>query len=146
MTTIHTTHSTSSPEAPWSNGHREIAVACATKLLDKCEGKYNDRFMEALLEWNNNPRADGYTPAAMFNGRLVSTDLPQLAERDGEPIDQAAATAAHQRTAAGKEEYYNKHAHDLEPPSPGQPVVIFDKKKLRDGPNLAPSTHSMTLI
>ena len=71
-------HETSDPMRPKGNGHAESAVAQAEHLLDRVNGKYDGEFIEALIDWNNAARADGFSPVAMFMGRRLRTRMPAI--------------------------------------------------------------------
>ena len=67
----------SSPYNPQSNGHAEIAVK-AVKYLYKKEGGNWESFLKALRAFRDTPRADGKSPAMLFLGRTLRTELPRL--------------------------------------------------------------------
>ncbi len=69
---------TSSPYNPRSNGLTEAAVKNCKKLLIKCTvGEEN--FAEALLEFRNCPRSDGYSQAQLMFRCHIRTALPAAA-------------------------------------------------------------------
>ena len=102
---------------------------CAKRLLKKNNCKYNEEFLDQLIEWNATPRPDGYAPSAMLNGRITRSCLPALEDTYEQPFDQAAAAAARAKTAESSKRYYDKHAKDLPPLQVGERVVIFDEDK-----------------
>ena len=122
-------HDYSDPLAPWTNGHGESGVACAKRLLKKNGGKYNEDFLDQLIEWNATPRPDGFSPAAMLNGRVTRSMLPALEQTYGQPIDHYMAAAARAKTAASAKRYYDSHAKPLPPLHIDQKVVIYDEVK-----------------
>lgn len=124
-------HSTSDPGAPWTNGHGESAVACAQKLLDKNNGAYNRELKDSLLEWNNTPRQDGFTPSEMFNGRSTRSQLPRLPTLDNQQTDQTAAAAAREKTADAQNARKNVHSKLLPILRNGQRVTIWNQKTKR---------------
>ena len=124
-------HSTSDPGAPWTNGHGESAVACAQKLLDKNNGAYNWELKDSLLEWNNTPRQDGFTPSEMLNGRSTRSQLPQLPILDNQQTDQTAAAAAREKTADAQNARKNVHSKLLPILRNGQKVTIWNPKTKR---------------
>ena len=67
----------SSPYHPESNGHAEAAVK-AVKYLYKKEGGKWEAFLKALRAFRDTPRADGKSPAMLFLGRTLRTELPRL--------------------------------------------------------------------
>ena len=71
-----TTHRTSSPLHPQSNGKAENGVRTVKRLFQKCK---EDRISEfrALLDWRNTPSEGfGTSPAQRFFGRRCRTLLP----------------------------------------------------------------------
>ena len=65
-------HVTSSPHYPQSNGQAERAVQTVKKLLKKADDPY-----KAVLDYRNtNIEEIGLSPAQMFLGRRLKTDLP----------------------------------------------------------------------
>ena len=83
-------HEVSSAYHPQGNGISEAAVKQAKALLTKCGS--GEKFKEALLEYRNTPRSDGFSPAQMFFGRRLNTTIPVNPEvlRATVPRDEAA--------------------------------------------------------
>ena len=95
-------------------------------LLNKNGGVYNDKFKERLIQFNNTPREDGFTPASMFNGRTTRSLLPEP-DSAYAPIDQEAAAAARDHRADIARRHYDKHARPLPPLEIGQKVVALSR-------------------
>ena len=93
-------------------------------LLNKNGGVYNDKFKERLIQFNNTPREDGFTPAAMFNGRTTRSLLPEP-ESAYRPINQATAAAAREHRADIAHRHYGKNTRPLAPLTIGQKVVAL---------------------
>jgi hypothetical protein len=92
------TQETSSPYNPSSNGLAEAAVKNCKKLLLKCIAEDED-YQEALLEFRNCPRADGYSPAQLMFGRRMRTRLPVIPGALAS-VDKAAGKEAREETSA----------------------------------------------
>ena len=118
----------SCPNATWTNGHAEAGIANAQMLLKKNGGVYNNLFKEKLIEFNANPREDGLSPSAMFDGRVTRSLLP-APEAVYYTIDQEAAASARQRRADISRRHHDKHAHPLPPLNIGQKVVTLIRDK-----------------
>ena len=120
-------HETSSPYNSQSNGLAESAMKNMKTLLKKCkEGK--ESFDEALLEWKNTPRKDGYSPAMLFIGRRLRTRLP-TAHINLRPIDNAVlekAKVARDQEASKEMERQSQHCRELTHLEIGQNVLIQD--------------------
>jgi hypothetical protein len=116
-------HHTSSPYNPRSTGLAEAGVKAMKYLLKKVGRDVNGfEFRLALLEWRNTPRADGYSPAYGFFGRVLRTQLPDAREKKVPDDDFAAARlqgAAKQALGAG--------GHDLPPLAVGDRVHYRNK-------------------
>ncbi len=87
---------TSSPYNPRSNGLAEAAVKNCKKLLLKCISG-GENYADALLEFRNCPRPDGFSPAQLMFGRRMRTALPAAAGAF-EPIALEAAEEARKKT------------------------------------------------
>ena len=120
---------TSSPTHSQSNGHAEAAVKQVKTLLKKHNGILNSQFKQALLEWRNCPRADGFSPAQMFFGRRLRGALPTLPQALA-PINHAEAHNARQRTNQ-RVHLRGQAAHPLPPLRVGQRVRVQDPKTKR---------------
>ena len=70
-------HELSTPYNPQSNGLAEAGVKAVKFLLAKCRSLAQD-FRQALQEWQNTPRANGFSPAQAFLGRCLRGCLPSL--------------------------------------------------------------------
>lgn len=66
-------HVTSSPHYSQSNGEAESFVKIAKNLLKK-----NDNMEIAMLAYRTTPMSCGYSPAELFMGRKLRTNLPTL--------------------------------------------------------------------
>ena len=119
-------HNTPAAEAPWSAGHAERAVQTAQDLLNKNGGIYNNKFISSLLQHNCTPRADGYSPADIFNNRVTRSKLPQL-EKTFVNIDQEKAVQARHLVLDKDKESHDKRAKELPPLHLNQQVLIWDK-------------------
>ena len=71
----------SSPHYHQSNGLAENAVKQCKYLLAKYNGKMNGQFFDALAEYRNTPRADGYSATQLYFGRRQRGMLPMLATK-----------------------------------------------------------------
>ena len=119
-------HELSSAFNPNSNGLAEAAVKNVKYLIEKCSAA-GQNLSEALLEWRNMPRADGYSPAQMFFGRRQRTRLPTLPVHHA-PIDNKLAEAARRKTAEENAAVFNQHTKELERLEQGQQVWLQDPK------------------
>ena len=120
---------TSSPHYSQSNGHAESAVKDVKGLLQKI-GTMNDTFREALQEWRNTPRSDGYSPAQMFLGRRQRTSLPTLPSAMV-PINHDDAQQARSKARDERKVRFDQNATALKPISIGQKVRVQDPKSKR---------------
>ena len=74
-------HVTSSPHFPQANGQAERTVRTLKNLLRKAEDPY-----KAMLDYRNtctNIEEIGLSPAQMFLGRRLKTDLPTTSHKKG---------------------------------------------------------------
>ena len=69
---INSDHITSSPLYPQSNGQSEVAVRILKQLLKKNNGN----IYKSLLTYNSTPFRDGISPAQLFLGRNLRTQVP----------------------------------------------------------------------
>ena len=113
-------HEKSSPYHPQSNGHAEAAVKNAKHLLKKCL-KTGEPFSRAFSQWKATPRADGFSPAAMFLGRQPRTLTPSIAPSS---IDLDKAAKARRRTQEQEKDKHDEHAKPLKPLNIGDFVRI----------------------
>ena len=70
-------HENSSPHFPQSNGLAESCVKNMKFLMKKCKENLKE-FNFRLLEWRNTPNQSGRSPAQIFLGRRLRTQLPTL--------------------------------------------------------------------
>jgi hypothetical protein len=115
-------HELTSPYNPQSNGLAESAVKQVKHLLIKSQG-HMAKFLIALAEWRNIPRADGFSPAQMFLGRRQRGLLPTL-HSTSNPFGKDAAEAARQSTKEKAKTYFDQHAATLPILQPGQYVYL----------------------
>ena len=121
---------TSSPRYPQSNGHAESAVKQVKNLLKKYHGVLNQEFKDALQEWRNCPRSDGFSPAQMFFSRRQRSSLPTLPQALA-PIDHSTAQKSRQNAATKKKVHFDQTARTLEPLTYGQRVRVQDPTSKR---------------
>ena len=127
----HIVHKISSAYYARSNGLAEAAVKQCRHLLEKshCDWK---TFQANLLEYRNLRRADGTSPAEMFFGRRLRSQLPTLPSHlDFSP--EIVSTGAERRsaTAEKQKQQHDKMAKDLPPLFKGQRVLIQNPHSLR---------------
>ena len=115
-------HELASAHNPQSNGLAEAAVKTVKTLQRKCIAA-GENFKEALTEWRNTPRADGYSPAQMFFGRRQRSQLPTLPMHHLRIADES-AEACRQATACKAKDAYDSSARALTPLSIGQDVLM----------------------
>ncbi len=113
-------HEKSSPYHLESNGHAEAGVKAVKHLLKKCLAS-NEDFAEALFEWRNVPRQDGYSPASMLFGRRQRGLLPAL---DPDPIDLDNAAASRRRTRESGKSHFDQRTKTLPTLAIGQSVIL----------------------
>ena len=65
-------HSTYSPLYSQSNGKSESAV----KIIKQLMRKNNNDVFKSVFVHNSTPMASGYSPAQLFLGRKINTDVP----------------------------------------------------------------------
>ena len=117
-------HVTSSPRYPQSNGKVENAVRTIKRLFTKCQHANQSEF-QALLDWRNTPTEGiGSSPAQRFLGRRCRTLLPLTEEMLKPEYDTSADYRALSRKRAKQAFYYNRQARDLPPISVGETVRI----------------------
>jgi hypothetical protein len=124
---------TSSPYNSQSNGLAEAGVKQAKHLLDKCSTTGQD-FKEALREYRNAPRADGFSAAQLFlhrrqRGRLPT--LPAATAVDFETSQEGSAIRQDSRLKMKAE--HDKRAKDLPTLEVGQAVALQNPLTLRWG-------------
>ena len=117
----------SSPHYPRSNGHAESAVKSVKRLLEKCQGKFNDEFFDRLRELRNHPRADGFSPAQMLFGRRLKTALPVLPAAY-EPIDTRRAEVTRQVERDRNKERHDQNARNLRHLTSQELVLVQNAK------------------
>ena len=115
-------HELTSPRHSQSNGLAEAAVANVKGLLEKTGGKLNAEFRQALFEWRNSPRTDGYSPAQMVFGRRQRSSLPTLPNAL-EPIDKQDAAQRREQTR-NKSQARQEASRELPPLKVGQKVRV----------------------
>ena len=119
-------HSTSSPHYPQSNGKVEAAVKIAKRILRRCTDPYL-----ALLEYRNTPTEGMSTsPIQRIIGRPTQSMIPQniIGSKENEANWQEKLV---KRQKIQKN--YNKTAKNLSPLQVGQPVMIRDYRKHKQG-------------
>lgn len=122
-----TTHVTSSPYYPRSNGMAERAVQEAKKLLTKCPfGTFE--FYSALMEWRNMPRDEQLkSPAQRLMGRQTRTQLPVLSSHL-EPRTVSPQSVRNRLSEIREKQriFYNRTAKHLPQLHSGSPVSVYD--------------------
>ena len=68
-------HQTSSPFHPKSNGHSEVLVGLAKKLLRKAKDSKQDPYL-LFLEYRNTPLECGFSPAQLLMSRRTKSVVP----------------------------------------------------------------------
>ena len=116
----HIIHELSSAYNPESNGLAEAGVKNMKGLLSKCLLLRED-FPAALAEWRSSPRADGFSPAAMFLGRNPRGLLPG---RDLLPVDGHAGAAARDVSRQRGKLAHDMHTKALDALDVDDPVTI----------------------
>ena len=112
---------TSSAYYPQSNGLAENAVKQMKRLLVKVNGNFAS-FKDALLQWRNTPREDGYSPAQLFFGHRQNFGLP--AHRRPQLIDRALVHENRLRQEQHAGNCFDQRAHKLRPLKPKQRVWV----------------------
>ena len=118
---IHRDHS--APYNSQSNGHAEAGVKNAKRLLEKCKAIDNNDFRKRLRDWNNSPRADGYSPAQMLYSRRQKTDLPVLPNAY-DRIDTLDAELKRQAKQDRNKDYYDRTTTPIKEMTPGTTVLV----------------------
>ena len=113
-------HEKTSPYHPASNGHAEAAVKSMKGLLRKCEQR-REPYEKAIVAWRNLPRADGFSPAAMFLGRSPRTLLPEI-PRGSTDLTQASEARREMQNRVKRE--HDKRAKELPKLNIGDQVRI----------------------
>ncbi|CAB4045862.1 Transposon Tf2-6 poly, partial [Paramuricea clavata] len=136
------THETSSPYHSRSNGMAESGVKIVKRLLQKCDGNW-DEFLIRLREMRNIRRSDGNCPAEMLIGRRQRCLLPALPIDDLKNTEPGAETEA--RRERRREEAPKRHTRPkLRPLASGETVAIQDvrsKKWNRTGTVISERKH-----
>jgi hypothetical protein len=117
-------HEVSSPYNPQSNGLAEAAVKNVKRMIKKCTSKKTS-FAQALFEFRNLPRTDGFSPAQMLLGRRQRGALPTL-DAALAPVDAAAAVEARRGTADAAATRHDAHARALSKLGEGDRVCVQD--------------------
>ena len=120
-------HELTSPHHPQSNGLAEAAVANVKSLLDKTGGKLNAEFRQALFEWRNAPRTDGYSPAQMVFGRRQRGLLPTLPKA----LDPINVNNAAKKRGKTQSKSLRADARELPPIAVGLLVRVQDQRTQR---------------
>ena len=115
-------HQLSSPYNPRGNGLAEAAVKNVKKLVKKTT-RAKESFSQALFEFRNLPREDGYSPAQMMLGRRQRGRLPTLAAAL-QQVDQKDASSTRRQLAKRGAENHNDHARRLQKLEAGQQVYL----------------------
>ena len=119
-------HECSSPHFAQSNGLSEAAVKQMKFLMKKVKENLLG-FAEAKLEWVNTPNESGKSPAQMFFGRRLRTQLPHLA--DATNLDPSnALKGAQKRKNNTKKWEPRRNLNELEI---GQKVLVQDPITLK---------------
>ena len=120
-------HVTSSPRFPQSNGQAERTVQTVKNLIRKAEDPFR-----ALLDYRNTP-IDGLemSPAQMFLGRRLKTDLPTTTPLLEQTKTNKAELKLRMQTLQVKAKHnYDKHAgRELKPLHEGDKVLIQNENK-----------------
>ena len=117
-------HELSSPYNPKSNGLAEAAVKNIKYLLSKCLSTGQD-CDQAIYEWRNVPRSDGYSPAQLLFGRRQYTSLP-VATPHHQFYDVGEAMKAKDEKFSASKECHDQHKSFLPPLEVGQGVIVQD--------------------
>ena len=124
-------HTLSSAHYPRSNGLAESGVKATKRLLAKVDQNMT-RFREALLEYRNLKRADGYSPAEHFLGRRQRGQLPTLPFHTDFLPEQVEVGAQRRSEAASRRKLiHDRRATSLPPLDVGQDVMIQNPHSLR---------------
>ena len=125
---IKCSHVTSSPLYPQSNGQSEAAVKIVKSLLKKNNGD----LLKSILVYNSTPTASGYSPAELFLGRRLNTNIPTDPRllRPSWPKWSKVHQSQKQCQMRQKRHYDRAHAaKTLSPLSIGEHVYIKEGKK-----------------
>ena len=125
---IKCSHVTSSPLYPQSNGQSEAAEKIVKSLLKKNNGD----LLKSILVYNSTPTASGYSPAELFLGRRVNTNIPTDPRllRPSWPKWSKVHQSQKQCQMRQKRHYDRAHAaKTLSPLSIGEHVYIKEGKK-----------------
>ena len=117
-------HEISSPYNPKSNGLAEAAVKNIKYLLSKCLAS-GENCDQAIYEWRNVPRSDGYSPAQLLFGRRQYTSLPSSTHHH-QFYDIDAAKKAKDEKFVAAQECHDQHKSFLPPLQIGQGVIVQD--------------------
>ena len=120
------THELSSPYNPKSNGQAESAVRNVKFLLSKCI-ETHQKVDEALYEWRNLVKSDGYSPAQLFFGRKQLTSLP-AAPCHYNFYDASAAKQSKDDSFRLASQYHDRQKRFLPDLSVGSAVRLQDPK------------------
>ena len=115
-------HETSSPYNPRSNGLAESAVKNVKKLVKKVM-KTKESFEQALFEFRNLPRHDGFSPAQMFMGRRQRGKLPTLSTALCQ-VSQPEAKRSREKAAKKGAEAHNERSQHKPAFVEGQEVYV----------------------
>lgn len=118
-------HEPSSPYYSQSNGEAESAVKVAKNLIEK-----NDDILHALLDYRSTPLSNGYSPAELFLGRKLKTDLPILPSKL-RPSNYKEITKFENKNKLKQALNYNRR-HNVRPLKTlkiNDPIFIIDLKK-----------------
>ena len=115
-------HELSSPYNPKSNGLAEAAVKNIKFLLSKCLSSGQD-CDQAIYDWKNVPRSDGYSPAQLLFGRRQYTSLP-AAPSHHQFYDASEAMKAKDEKFLASKECHDQHKSLLPPLEVGQGVIV----------------------
>ena len=134
------THQHSSPFYASSNGHAEVFVKKAKRVLEKCGGVYNEKYMKAISVLRQTPITFGrkdtqISPTEMVYGFQTRGALPTL-PRQMTPVNKKIVEEARAHYYGQRKEYHDKHALDLSLLRVGTHVLLQDpttKKWSREG-------------
>ncbi|MET0104994.1 MAG: RNase H-like domain-containing protein [Sedimenticola sp.] len=108
-------HQTTSPFYPKSNGHSEVLVGVAKKLLRKAKDSKQDPYL-LLLEYRNTPLECGYSPAQLLMSRRTRSVVP-ITEKQLQPrtVDPKIVQKSYFHSKKLQKKYYDRTAKQLPP-------------------------------
>ena len=106
-------HQTSSPFHPKSNGHSEVLVGLAKKLLRKAKDSKQDPYL-LFLEYRNTPLECGFSPAQLLMSRRTRSVVP-ITDKLLQPrtVDPKIVQKAYFRSKSLQKKHYDRTARQL---------------------------------